>query len=239
MRQVGVCILVLLSQSAFAAKPAVDQEQDHWKGEAELGLLATRGNTNTDTLNARLVVDYLTGKWIHQLKLETIKAEDNGNLTADRDSAVFRSKYQLSLRSYLFGSLRYEDDPFAGYDSRTTEVAGYGYKIINRETLKWDIESGLGARQTDRTDNTQTDEFIVRLATTVDWKASENTTLTQELFVEKGDENTLTESTTGLKVKINSALALKLSFKVKDNSQVPVDKKHTDAETAVTLVYDF
>lgn len=235
-------LLIVIFTVIFSTVSATDEtkkDADGWKGEAELGIITTRGNTNTSTSNAKLRVEYRELPWTHQLKLESVRAEDNNQVTADRSEAGFRSKYQFSQRGYYYGSIRHEDDPFSGFDQRTTEILGYGRNMYQGETFLFDLEMGVGARQTERTDNTSSDESILRLATNMKWKISETSSLSEELFVERGDVNTLTESTTDLKVKINSALAMKMSVKVKDNSDVQVGKKHTDTETAVTLVYDF
>jgi len=213
-----------------------------WEGDAALGLLATRGNTNTESINARFTLEYHTADWTHKFKIESLRAEDNGTVTADRLTLLFRSQVSLAEREFLFASLRYDDDPFSGYNQRTTEVAGYGYQVIKNNTVRLDVEAGLGASQTERTertDNTRSSEAIIRLASRVLWNISKTSTLSEGLFVEVGDENTLTESTTELKVKINTSLALKVSFKIKDNSDVPAGNKHTDSETTVALVYDF
>jgi len=232
-----LCGALLLGMNISAAEVASDSTG--WNGEAELGIITTRGNTNTFTSNAKLRVEYIDLPWGHQFKLESVRAEDNGTSTVDRFAAGFRSKYQFSERGYYFASVRYEDDPFAGFDRRTTEIIGYGRNLYRGETFLLDMETGVGARQTERTDATSSDESILRIATNMKWKISATSSLSEELFVEIGDENTLSESTMDLKVKINTALAMKLSVKIKDNSDVPVGKKHTDTETAVTLVYDF
>lgn len=211
----------------------------NWQGEAELGFISARGNTNTTSINARLRVKYTAEKWEHQIRLESVRVEDNNQVKADRFSTLLHSKYKYSGRSFYFGSIRYEDDPFAGYDSRATEIFGYGRKLYQSENFKLNAEVGIGGRQTDFIDNTSLNESVIKLATDMKWKISDTSTLTEELFVEWGDENTLTESTTDLKVRINNLLAMKISLSIKDNSQVLAGKKHTDTQTAITLVYDF
>lgn len=238
-RVVVFVFLVVFSGLGEADESKANNPNDGWKGEAELGILTTRGNTNTSTSNARFRIEYTESPWNYQLKLESVRSEDSGKITADRFLLSLRSKYQFSQRGYYFVSARYEDNPFAGFDQRTTEIIGYGRNLYKGESFLFDLEIGIGARQTEWTDTTSSDEGVIRLATNMAWKISETSSITEELFVERGDENTVSESTTGLKVKINSSLALKLSLKVKDNSNVPVGKKHTDTETAVTLVYDF
>ena len=118
-------------------------------------------------------------------------------------------------------------------------MLGYGRKLYTGPRFLWDVEAGAGARQTDLTDGTSTDEAIYRLATLLTWKISETSAVKEELSVEGGSDNTYTESITELKLRINAALAMKVTFSVKDNSDVPAGIKNTDTATAVTLVYDF
>lgn len=210
-----------------------------WSGEAEVGILMTRGNTHTDSQNIKLGVKYKTGNWDHKLRLASLRATDNAVVSADRFSALFRSTYQIGLKAYAFGDLRHVNDRFSGFDSRNTEVIGYGRKLYRTPTFKWDAEAGVGARQSHYTDNTQQDDAIVRLATELAWKFTPTSEFKQHLFVETGSDNTMTQSTTSLSVKINSSLAMKLGLDIQNNSKIPAGKKHTDTTTSVTLVYDF
>ena len=221
------------SEQAAEAKPAAG-----WGGEAEIGILMTRGNTDTTTQNIKLGVHYHTGFWEHKLQWVSLRSEESGVVSAERTDTYYRSTYNLSRRDYAYGSLRHENDRFAGFNRRVTEVIGYGRKLYNEKPLLWAVETGVGARQTDYTDNTDSNEGIVRLATKIEWQMTQTSSFKEELFVESGSSNTTTQSTTSLKVKINSSLAMKLSLNVQDNSNVPPGTKHTDTVTALTLVYD-
>lgn len=234
----AICILALVSPTAMAQEET-GKTKSPWGGEAEVGILMTRGNTHTDTQNIKLGVQYESGLWLHKLKLESLHAQDKGVVSADRFSAGFRSTYQIGEKAYAFGDLRHDNDRFSGFESRNTEVGGYGRKLYRQKSFKWNVEIGAGARQTHSTDDTRTNEGIARLATELEWKFSPTSDFKQSLFVETGSVNTLSQSSSSLKVKINSSLAMKLSVKVQDNSDVPLGKKHTDTITAVTLVYDF
>lgn len=227
------------SDKSAASKSTTAKAASPWGGEAEIGILMTRGNTHTDSQNIKLGVRYKKDKWEHKLKLESLRASNNGVVSADRFSALFRSTYQVGLKSYAFGDLRHVNDRFSGIDSRNIEVVGYGRKLYRSPSIKWDAEVGVGARQTHYTDDTRQNDGIVRLATDLEWKFTPTSEFKQHLFVETGSDNTMTQSTTSLSVKINSSLAMKLGLDVQNNSKVPIGKKHTDTTTSVTLVYDF
>lgn len=229
----------VIGKSSSSTTTAPAKPVSAWRGEAEVGILLTRGNTHTNSQNIKLGVQYTTGKWQHKLRLKSLRASDNGVVSADRFSALFRSTYQIGLKAYLFGELRHVNDRFSGFDSRNTEAVGYGRKLYHTPSFKWDVEAGAGARQSHYTDNTQHDDGVVRLATDLDWQFTPTSDFKQHLFVEAGSANTLTESATSLSVKINSSLAMKLGLNVQNNSKIPPGKKHTDTTTSVTLVYDF
>lgn len=244
----AICLLTLTSPVVMAQSadtPATPEQQatakpkSPWSGEAEVGILMTRGNTHTDSQNIKLGVQYTTGPWQHKLKLESLRAQDNGVVSADRFTAGFRTTYQIGEKAYAFGDLRHLKDQFSGFESRNTEVAGYGRKLYRLPTFRWDVEVGAGGRQTRYTDNTRADDAVVRLATELEWKLTPTSEFKQHINVESGSSNTSTASSTSLKVKINSSLAMKLGLDVQNNSEIPAGKKHTDTTTSVTLVYDF
>ena len=227
------CFIVMLPVANASKK------EDGWSGSAELGLITTRGNTETTSSNARFTVNYRAAPWEHQLDLQSLRTEESGAITADRSEAKYHGKYNFTDKSYYFGILRYEDDPFAGYDQRTTEVVGLGHTFYDTDTITFDVELGAGGRQTEFVDTTDLDETIYHLGADFGWAISKTSSFRQALTIEGGDENTVTESTTELKVKINSALAMKATINVIDNSDVPVGTKNTDTTSSVTLVYDF
>ena len=226
------------SASEVSATEAGSQRPSKWGGEAEVGFVMTRGNTDTDSLNLKFLLTNERPKWKHKLQLKVLNSSEQENVTAESYDALWRSEYLMSIDDFLFGSVRYEDDRFAGFDQRTTEVFGYGYRVIHTDSMQLSLEVGVGARQTTNTDNSEEDETIGRLGLDYNWKISKTASFKENVFVESGDKNTLTESVTEMTVKVNRKLAMKLGLTVKNNSDVPLGRKNTDTKTAVTLVYD-
>jgi putative salt-induced outer membrane protein len=225
--------------SAETATLKETTRKSQWNGAAELGFLMTRGNTQTESLNLAARLENTRLKWHHKVEFKALQASEQSATTAESYEATGRTEYLLDDNDYLFGSLRYQDDRFSGYDRRTTEVLGYGHQYLKRPDMKLKGEFGVGARQTDNTDNTRSDEGILRVGLNYSWEITKTSSFKEDIFVEHGEENTATESVTELTVKINSKLAMKLGVTVKDNSNPPVGIKNTDTKTAVTLVYDF
>lgn len=252
-----LCIAFLLGTQIVAAEESTDStadtkpdnaqtedatEENAWKGEGELGITHTSGNTETQNFIAKLNIKRTQAAWEHQAELEVLRSEDRSEVTAERYEIDLQSNYKLSAQNYLFGTFRYEDDRFSGYDHQVSLTAGYGRKVIDTERTTLKLEGGVGMRQTKTSEETN-EEGIVRLALNYSQHIGEHSVFTQDFLVEAGGDNTYTESSTGFKVSVMDNVALKLSFTAKRNSDVPttgteeIDKN--DTISAVTLVYSF
>lgn len=204
-----------------------------------MGGVATSGNTNTRSVNGKAEVRHLKEPWLNQLKLDGLWNSDGEETTAERYLVSAKTEYRFRKREYVFGTLRYEDDRFSGYEYQVSETVGYGRRIVDRPSFSMDLEGGAGGRHQRPEGEEREDQAIARGATKLAWDISPTSRFTEELLVESGHENTFAESITALKVKINSNLAMKTAVTVRHNTSVPPDKERTDTITAVTLVYDF
>lgn len=223
----------------WAGMAAAAEEADGFGGEAELGLVTTSGNTHTRSINAKVMLRYMSGPWRHEGRLEGLRTSEGDKVTAERYLASGKSDYRFTPTDYVFGTVRYEDDRFSGYDYQSSEAVGYGHRMVDGERLKLDLEIGAGGRHSRETGGRQRDEGILRGAAKLGWDISETARLSEDLLVESGASNTYTDSVSALRVKINSRFALKLSVTVKHNSDVPAGTEKTDTMSAVTLAYDF
>lgn len=230
----------ILIVSAFLCEAALADTTSTWKGNAELGILVTNGNTKTKNITAKSKVIKNSDRWRHTLKAEILNSSQNGTTNAERYYAYGKSDLKLSDRSYMFGLLTYENDRFSGYNYRIAETLGYGYNLIKRPALTLDLEGGVGARQSKViTTNETQNEAVLHLAGNLGWKISENATFTEELSTDIADKATITKSVTALTNQIVGNLQSKISFTAQNTSQVPAGTTKLDTETAVTLVYSF
>lgn len=211
-----------------------------WTGEAELGVVATTGNTETTSINARAKVIGQTEKWRHTLKAEALNTSDEDATTAERYLLSGKTDYSLGARHYVFGTLMYESDRFSGFDWRTTEIAGYGRHVIQEADLALDLEGGIGARQsrigvTEDTEN----EWLARVAGDLKWKISPTSTFTETLTIDVGEDATITKSITAITAQVVGSLAMRVGYTIMHTSSVPPGVEETDTEAAATLVYSF
>ena len=230
-----LCPLIL-----HAAETDTGQPAGVWKGEGELGYSSTSGNSDSENLNASLGLTREANNWKHSVALQSLKAKTDGETSVDRFDLRGRSEYGLSERSYLYGQLRYEDDEFSGYDYQTSATVGAGSRFIDTDSHHLDASAGLGFRRVKSSADGKTDdEGIIGADLSYEYVISESASLSERLLVESGDQNTYSESETALKTRISGALAAKISYLVKHNSEVPAGIENTDRYVTVSLVYGF
>ncbi len=230
---------VILGSVVMAGSAMAESGVSEWAGEAELGLVSTSGNTDTQTINAKAKASNERDKWKHELSLDALNTEDKNVTTAERYGLTGKTNYKLTELDYIFGMATYDDDRFSGYDWRASEFIGYGRHAIKEEDLTLSLEAGIGARQSKDDAGTRTDETAMRLAGNFGWKISDTSMFTEELSSEIGEDVTISKSVTGLKSQINGSLAMKITYTIKHVSDVPVSIEKVDRETAITLVYGF
>lgn len=235
--------ITFLAAAIVASSPAIAEEtkavKSPWKASAELGYVATSGNTETETLNAKMAASHERDKWRHEGEIAALNASDEVGTTAEKYTFSAQSNYKMTDIDFIFGNIDYENDKFSGYDYRVTESIGYGRRVINDTDLILDLEIGPGARQSKLETGETESEGMLRGAAKLDWSISSTSKLTEKLVIEAGEDVTVTKSVTGLSSKINGNLSMKITYTYKKTSEVPVGIDDTDTETAVTLVYNF
>lgn len=233
--------LAVPSVFADSSTPSDPTPTNQWKGNVEVGFVKTSGNTDTETLNTKASAVTDREIWRHKINLEALKTSDHGTTTAERYAINGQSDYKLKgKKNFLFLFLSYENDRFSGYDYQLTESIGYGRRVLDEANMKLDLEIGPGARQRKvEVTHKQEREMMVRGAANYLWNISDSSNFTESLSAEVGENVTITKSVTALVAKINSSLASKVTYTIKNTSKVPAGIKKTDSETAVTLVYSF
>lgn len=230
-------LFLILPSLAFAVDETKNSE---WKGEGELGFTQTSGNTDSESLNAKLGIAKTHNKWTHKARLEVFKTSTSGIKSANRAVFTARTEYKFAKKTYAFGALRYEDDKFSGYDYQSSLSFGLGAQFIKNESHELDASAGLGYRQLKETATTiVSDEAIATGNLTYKYKISKSSSFKEKVIIESGKTNTYTESETSLNTKINGNLASKISYTVKNNSTVPVGAVKKDTVTTIALVYSF
>ncbi len=226
---------------AFAGSAVAQEESDESpiEGKASLGYLSTSGNTDSTNANAAFGLLWKQTLWSHEFGLSAVKADASGITTAEAYFAGYVARRDLSEKSYLFGALEWQSDKFSAYDNQLSETVGYGRHLIDSEKHQLDAEIGFGARQAELRSGASQDDSIGRGALNYVWNISESSEFAQSLVIESGSSNTSTETISELRADIIGNIALVLSYRIRNNSDVPVGLSKTDRFTAISLEYAF
>lgn len=232
--------MALLPLSSIAhEEPAAEEDTGPWSGSVSFGYLATSGNTENSNLNGNFEVGYASGKWDHLLRAYAINASEGNVNTAESYGAGWKSEYNMSELDFLYGRLSYRKDRFSGYPTQFSQTIGYGRRFIATEAHTLSAEAGLGARQSERADGVDENDFIVNAAMNYKWQFSETANFTQDFLLEYGENNTFLASISAVTAQLIGQLALVASYTIKNNSDVPAGSEKTDTYTAINLEYAF
>ena len=237
----------LVSGNVMAEEGKLVEESEKkspWTSTAELGFIKTTGNTETQTTSLKADVVYEVDKWRHSGHLEgygSESADDTGVnvVSAERYELSGKSDYKFTEHDYVFGSVKLQKDRFSGFEYEDIISLGYGRKAIKKQNMELDLEIGPGMRFFKVDNRVSDDEAILVLAANYWWAISDTSKFIQELSTEIGEDITSTKSVTGIQANINSTLALKFTYTIRNKTKVPVDTEKNDTETAMTLVYTF
>jgi len=229
---------------ALLALIGSEVQAEGWTGKGELGLAVARGNSKSETLNAKLGLSKDSERWKHDLGLQVLRVkgevDDEFELTANRYEFTGSSAYKFNPRSYLIGAARYEKDDFAPFEYQAILSLGYGYTAIEEEKTHLSFEGGPGYRRAkDRTTGEIDGNAVARGKIDFRRQLTETTELTNAFLVEAGSDNTFVQNELGVSVKINSSLALKTALQTRHNTDVKpgIDKTYTLFTT--NLVFGF
>lgn len=255
MKALSTAIALVLAAPFVQAQDA-DAEQAGWKGTGELGFVSSSGNSRSDSINAKLNFKFEDGDWKHELFAAGFRQRAERVVLADpsdpdstqRFMEVSANRYELggttarklNERNSLYASLRYENDDFAAFDYQATMSVGWGHQAIKSDDTSLYFEVGPGYKRVkDRATGDTDGYFIGRGKMDYSHKLTESTSLVDTFLVEAGSDNTYLQNDFGVRVAMNSRLAIKAGVQHRHNTDVPDGVRKTDRLTTVNLVYNF
>lgn len=236
-------LLAALAAAVVPVAPVLAQDEEApvgWRGKGELGFVSTSGNTDSETLNMLLEFIYEDQAWRHRFTATALSSSKDGETDAERYVGEYQGDRKLDEISYIFGTVRYEQDEFAAYDPVTTVAFGYGRELLSGPVHELKGEIGVGYRmQEDAVTGEDEDGAILRGRGEYVWHITENTDLLDTLLIEAGSDNTFIQNNLGLQVAINSSLALKIGYEIRHNTDVAPGRDKTDQVVNTNIVYNF
>ena len=101
------------------------------------------------------------------------------------------------------------------------------------------MQGGPGYRFAELADTGESEDgMIFRGDLGFDHQLTDTTKIVERFLVETGSDNTYLQNDLGLEVSINGALALRLGYQVRHNTDVPAGTEKTDTLTTIGLIYE-
>lgn len=220
-----------------------------WSAKAEAGAVAARGNTTTDSANVKFDVAREFVKWKHSVGGSAVYASDEDGATAQRWEGRGQSDYNFHPKGFWFGSGRYEEDRFSGFEYQATLGTGLGWRFFDDPITKWIVQTGVGYKTFRTRDSIAEDEItiipgereedvIVQFGFDFERQITTTTKVVDKFLVESGADNTFFQNEFSFQVKIVQQLALAVGYAVRYNTEPPIGFEELDTLTTLNLVYE-
>jgi putative salt-induced outer membrane protein len=249
MKHILVASLVLASGSTWAQASVKDDGQ--WR--AALGAAFSNSSGNTKSTSLSLLGDAVRAtkqdKWA--LYGSALYGESAGTKTADQLRLGTKYDWNLSPTTYAFGTLEAERDAIAGLDSRLTAGAGMGWRIVNTDTLKFEVFGGAAyvsdqyktARLIDGASRKSYGYPSLLLGEESSHKLGESTTAKQRLVIYPNLKNSgeyRAQWDAGLSVAMSKSMNLTTGLAVRVNSDPGPGLKKTDTlfTTGISIKFE-
>ena len=243
MRVSACAVLYILSGfplTALAQTPAAPPPR--WERKAELSLVATGGNTDTQTIGAGASVVFRPEGWTTDARTAFVRSEANDLETAKSFVADFRQARTLTARLEAFGRYGYLSDRFAGIEHRNTIDGGLGYKLLTGPIHLLRVDGGLGYTREGRVVGDQLSFALANFGAAYKWQLSKSADLTNGALLTlpiNQEDAWRFNNAFAVAAAITRILSLKLSYDTKfNNSPVPGFQK-TDRLMSAAIVARF
>jgi putative salt-induced outer membrane protein len=244
--------LSLATFTAMADAPPPPPAQG-WSGKGEAGYVMSRGNTNTDSANAKLDLADVVGDWKHSFHLEGLYGRSDEITSAERWAALVQSDYQFTPRAFSFGAVHFLQDEFSGFQYQASATTGVGYKFLVTDSDKLTAQVGVGYRRLRpevlilnaggsviaRIPGESSGNAIGTAGFDFAHIFNASTKITDKFLAESGSGNTSLENDLALVVNMSKKLALSAGFTFQDNTEPPAGLKKINTLTTLNLVYAF
>lgn len=247
MRQWIKCIVLIASVAQWFVVAAPAHAQ--WTAKAEAGMVAARGNTTTDSANVKFDVAREFVQWKHSLGVSAVYQSDEVGATGQRWEGRGQSDYKFHQKGFFFGSARYEEDRFSGFEYQTTYGAGIGWRFYDDPTTKFIVQLGAGYKVFRTRDALADDEITIipgerqeevigQFSIDLERALTATTKIVDQFLVESGANNTFIQNEFSIQVKIMESLALAVGYAARYNTEPPTGFEELDTLTTLNLVYE-
>jgi putative salt-induced outer membrane protein len=252
----GVLLAAALSSTAYADDCNCTDNTNAdstWASRAMAGYTKTGGNTDTSSANALFHIAHVIDDWKLMFGAEGLYGSTKGETTAQAWDAHLQANYNFTDKLYWYTAARYDDNKFSGFAYQEVLSTGAGYQFLTTDTTKLTAQIGVGVRKirpeilteddigaiTSTTEEPATTGAVLDAAVHLDHSFNSYTKVIFGLAVESGAQNTMTDASIQLQVKMSKTLALSAGYEQIRNSTPPTGVGKESSLTTLSLVYEF
>jgi putative salt-induced outer membrane protein len=253
----GRAVLGLLALSVLPAARADDSGpigpgDSTWAIRTVLGYTKTGGNTDNSAGNFLFHAAHAMGRWKLLFGGDALYGSTRGETTAQAWDAFLQGNYNITPKLYWYLGARYDDDRFSGFAYQAASKTGVGYQFIDTDATKLTAQLGVGRRRLrpeilvrddvggiiSRTEQPATTDTILDAGVAFEHSFNQYTKFLATVTVQSGQENTLTNASAALQVKMTDRFSLAAGYKLIDNSHPPSGSGRRDTLTTIGLTYE-
>jgi putative salt-induced outer membrane protein len=210
------------------------KEDGQWRGAFAGSLALASGNTKSTNLSLAADGVRATKEDKISLYLTSLYGTNDTGGTTNKTANLLRAggKYDwnLSDRSYAFGTLDLENDKIQGLDRRTVIGAGLGYKVIKEKDTNFEVFGGITSNSEKYKFSSRTSSELL-LGEQSDHKLSESTTFKQRFAIYpnlKDSGKNRSQFDASLVTAIASGISMQFTLAHRQNSAAPAGTKKGD-----------
>lgn len=220
----------------------IDPPPPRWERTAELSLVATSGNTDTQTLGAAGAFIFRPGAWTTNGRAAYVRSATGNVDTAESLVAELRQARALSPRADVYGRGAYLRDRFAGIAHRTTIDAGFGWRAFDEAPHSLKLDAGAGATHEARLAGGSQTFGVGTLGALYRLRLSDTSELANQLLftADLGDApNWRLQNGLALTVTMTRVFSVKVSHELKRVNRPVPGFRPTDTILSAALVASF
>lgn len=217
--------------------------------EIEFGYQSHSGNSDTQSMNARVGADYTSGRHRSSGEWKFYLLYKDGEEDKRLSTYKLQSDYKLGPKTYLYATFKGVDSLYSAYFKDYTLSSGFGYQFSNTEELILELELGPGFRyQEPNLDEIDDDDIIfpetVREAIfrghlSSKWQVVDSLSLSASVTLVSGSSNSRVDSDISVINDITDDIALKLTHSRQYHDKVPEGLEKADSVFSVNLLFVF
>ena len=246
----ALALLFLVAASSAQANSPTNLKQG-WNGDAQLGALASFGETDSSAITALTSLTFRSIRWEHELEakyyrsasesLVALRDENNelqrdsngdeiyntvNNVTNDRRFFSAESRWFYTPKYYLFGIADLDVNKPANLAESSRAVWGVGYKVYDNKKNFLTAGIGIGSKKRVETSGSRETGTIAYLTVGFKRELGEKLVLSMDWDSDFSDDDRYSEAQATLTWQLRDPLSLKIKYELQFDS-TPIDSFST------------